>query len=119
MLLALKTSSSNCGSSCPPQAVHLPLTSSPLTPFGMRRKSPRPTACREHQAALKAGVAGGVLQLVGTDHAATPAFSAAWCSLQAVGRHAGGRVSIWRWENTCGQVQGRCLLDCSINQGCM
>ena len=25
--------------------------------------------CREHQAALKAGVAGGVLQLVGTDHA--------------------------------------------------
>ena len=28
-----------------------------------------PLPRREHQAALKAGVAGGVLQLVGTDHA--------------------------------------------------
>ena len=113
MLLALKTSSSNCGSSCPPQAVHLPLTSSPLTPFGMRRKSPRPTAFW-----LLLNTAWSVPTSCSTPPA-TPAFSAAWCSLQAVGRHAGGRVSIWRWENTCGQVQGRCLLDCSINQGCM
>ena len=39
------------------------------------------TACREHQTSLKAGVAGGVLQLVGTDHAV---FNT---SQKMVGRH--------------------------------
>ena len=72
-----------------------------------------PTACREHQAALKAGVAGGVLQLVGTDHAV---FNS---SQKAVGRGdfrlipngVNGLEVSGRWTACGGQLEPQLLLE--------